>query len=365
MSYVSLGSPGDPEAIGDGSMIAILKRQRTLLTSILAALGAVVIASGAVAISNTPTVNQGGAPWSVSFPAAQNVICTAGCVSAGGGGIVLQGAKDVTAVPWLIDGSGVVQPVSQSGSWSMTADVSDRSARLLGVVYGSQGQQLKQTATNFNLQAETFVGGTAVDPRAIRALTSSDVVTTRLNDGAGTSVTVGQKTSANSLPVVIASDQSTINVAVTGTPNVSVTNTPTVNIAAGQSVSLGTATSKTNVLKTGSLTTTAVTADQVVLTYTVTGGKTFYLEYFCVQSRLTAVSATASILGAASLETPSGTKVFTETFVNATTSAIDRFNCLVFAEPIPVAAAAVVRVVTTPAATTSMLWIGNFGGYEK
>lgn len=55
-------------------------------------------------------------------------------------------------------------------------DVSDRAARLVGVVYGSQAQQLKQTATNFNLQSELAVGGTLIDPRAIRALTSADVV---------------------------------------------------------------------------------------------------------------------------------------------------------------------------------------------
>jgi hypothetical protein len=55
-------------------------------------------------------------------------------------------------------------------------DISDRAARLLGIVYGSQSQQLKQTATNFNLQAELAVGGTLIDPRSIRALTSADVV---------------------------------------------------------------------------------------------------------------------------------------------------------------------------------------------
>lgn len=62
----------------------------------------------------------------------------------------------------------------QSGAW--TADVTDRAGRLLGVIYGSQGQQLQQSATNFNLFAELRTGGTAYDARQIRALTSSDVV---------------------------------------------------------------------------------------------------------------------------------------------------------------------------------------------
>jgi hypothetical protein len=156
-----------------------------------------------------------------------------------------------------------------------TYDTSDRAARLLGVIYGSQGQQLKQTATNFNTQVELAAGGTLYDARSIRALTSSDVVTaaqgtaatlsgawpTKLTDGTNTAAvkaastaaaaadpsavvalspnspiptgsntigaisnssfgvtnwlgsvapTVGQKASANSLPTVIASDQSAI-----------------------------------------------------------------------------------------------------------------------------------------------------------
>lgn len=60
---------------------------------------------------------------------------------------------------------------------SAGSDVTDRAGRLLGVTYGSQGQQLQQTATNFNLRTEAAVGGTLIDPRAIRALTTSDAIT--------------------------------------------------------------------------------------------------------------------------------------------------------------------------------------------
>lgn len=56
-------------------------------------------------------------------------------------------------------------------------DVSDRAARLLGVIYGSQGQQLKQTATNYNTQVELATGATLYDARQIRSLTSGDTVT--------------------------------------------------------------------------------------------------------------------------------------------------------------------------------------------
>jgi len=58
-----------------------------------------------------------------------------------------------------------------------SVDVNDRAGRLLGITYGSQGQQLQQSATNFNLFAELRTGGTAYDARQIRPLTAVDVVT--------------------------------------------------------------------------------------------------------------------------------------------------------------------------------------------
>jgi hypothetical protein len=280
--------------------------------------------------------------------------------------------------------SGTFFQGTQPVSIAAALDVSDRAARLVGVVYGSQAQQLKQTATNFNLQSELATGGTLYDARQIRALTSADVVsaaqsgtwtvqpgntanttawkvdgsavtqpvsgTITANQGGapwsenisqwgGSATTLGQKVMASSVPVVISSDQS--SVAVNTNP-----------------------TGATNVLKTGTITTTAVTADQVVLTYTVTAGKTFYMTYLVMYGRLTVLAATATILGAISLETPSGTKVFTLDDVNPTTSELE-FNPIVLPTPIPIAAGVVVRVVVTPAAATSMLWRANFGGYEK
>lgn len=89
---------------------------------------------------------------------------------------------------------------------SEQVDISDRAVRLLGVVYGSQGQQLKQTPTNFNLQSELAVGGALIDPRSIRALTTSDSI--NLGQWIGSAVpTVGQKLMTESIPVVISSDQ--------------------------------------------------------------------------------------------------------------------------------------------------------------
>ena len=128
-------------------------------------------------------------------------------------------------------------------------------------------------------------------------------------------------------------------------------------------VSLGTAAGKVAQLKTGSLTTTAVTAGQTVLTYTVTALKTLFLEYIDIQARLTVPAATASVLGQVTVSI-AGVGVYNATFVNPTTSDLQPVR-LFFSEPIPIPAGTVVLIAVTPAAATSMLWIGNFGGYEK
>ncbi len=146
-------------------------------------------------------------------------------------------------------------------------------------------------------------------------------------------------------------------VQVTAIPSVAVNNFPS-----DQLVTID-RTGRILAMKTGTLVTTAVTADQVILTYTVTVGKTFWLEYYAYDVRLTVLSATASILGTVSLEAPAGTKLFTSTETNPTTSQTG-MRTLTFSEPLPIASGTVIRVVCTPAAATSMTWVVNFGGYE-
>jgi hypothetical protein len=129
--------------------------------------------------------------------------------------------------------------------------------------------------------------------------------------------------------------------------------------------SLGTTLNKTNVNKTGTLTTTAITVDQVVLTYTVTSGKTFYLQYVDLSAAQTSpAGGTAVVLGTISLETPSGTKIITRRMLGAGAIEAASFT-LPFAEPLPISSGTVVRVVVTPASTNSFSWNANFGGYEK
>jgi hypothetical protein len=129
--------------------------------------------------------------------------------------------------------------------------------------------------------------------------------------------------------------------------------------------SLGTSLNKTTILKTGTLTTVATTVDQVVLTYTVTTGKTLYLQYVDLSAAQTVpAGGNAVVLGTISLETPSGTKVITRRMLGGGAGDISPF-LMSFAEPLPIPSASVIRVVVTPAATNSFNWNANFGGYEK
>lgn len=132
------------------------------------------------------------------------------------------------------------------GCWNGTGgdvDVNDRAGRLLGRVYGSQGNQLLQRAGTFDLQVQLRTAGAEYDARTIRALTSTDVVTVNnnfLTDAqlraspvpvsgtvalsnsflldatfTGRINTQGQKTMAGSTPVTFASDQSALSVTAT------------------------------------------------------------------------------------------------------------------------------------------------------
>lgn len=121
---------------------------------------------------------------------------------------------------------------------------------------------------------------------------------------------------------------------------------------------------KTTVTKTGTLVTTLTTVDQVVVTYTVTVGKTLFLEYVDLESSMTVPAGGTNIaLGSISLESPSGTKIVTKRCVGGG-GVLPAELTLLFSEPLPIYSGTVIRVVCTPVSTTSMTWVANFGGYE-
>lgn len=127
-------------------------------------------------------------------------------------------------------------------------------------------------------------------------------------------------------------------------------------------ITLGNSTGKTNIGKTGSLVSTATTADQVILTYTVTTGKTLYLLGWDVAVRLTTIGTTATTFGTASLENPSGTKLNTR--ILAGPGVVSPPSQITLPEPWAISSATVIRIVCTPAAATSYTWQGNLWGYE-
>lgn len=127
------------------------------------------------------------------------------------------------------------------------------------------------------------------------------------------------------------------------------------------SVSLGVSTGKTPVGTTNQLASAATTANQVVASYTVSAGKTFYLEHADVSARLTTYAATATLFGPVSLRI-NGVIVYT---VDLSGTGSAQGFPLDPGEPIPVGAGVVIDWVTTPAAATAMTWRANILGYEK
>jgi len=121
-------------------------------------------------------------------------------------------------LPADLGGEGGLKVEEQS--WPSTYDVSDRAVRLLGVIYGSQGQKLQQKASTYELlvdpvdRAARLLGkvygsqdvlqqratskelivqiqhqGSEKDPTQIRALTNVDVVSGEVTKWGGTEVT--------------------------------------------------------------------------------------------------------------------------------------------------------------------------------
>jgi len=77
----------------------------------------------------------------------------------------------------VVYGSQGQQIQQKATTYELLTDPVDRAARLLGVVYGSQGQQLLQRATTYDLIVQLRSGGSEINPQTIRALTTSDQIT--------------------------------------------------------------------------------------------------------------------------------------------------------------------------------------------
>jgi hypothetical protein len=396
------GSNADTESVTTGA--GTVERGRTEITG-----------SGASEVARVLSSAPAGTEYGlVVRPIAPSTQVVSQSTAASLNATVTQGAAGATA--WKVDGSATTQPVSGTltcNAGSGTLAVSDQHSNITSDYdTGAGAQTMTMYGIALPASGGSVAGGTSTNPvrtdptgtttQPVSGTVTANVGTTngicldatltggtqraKVTDGTNNAAVKAASTAAAATdPALVVSVSPNNSVAVTGTfwqatqpvsgtvtaaqataANLQTTATLASMGAASSTptgvVSIGNSLGKTLVMKTGSLASSAATADQVVLTYTVTSGKTFYLTYLKWQARLTTYAATATNFGTISLETPSGTKVITEDIFHA---GIDGGYTITFSEPLPIASAAVIRVVCTPSAVTAFTWKASFGGYEK
>lgn len=183
-------------------------------------------------VSGTVVANQGTSPWVTSvsnFPATQAVtqsgIWNVG-LSAGANtiGKVDQGAGGASA--WKVDGSAVTQPISaaslplpsgastsanQTTANSSLSSIDSKLTSPITVSGPLTDTQLRASAVPISAASLPLPSGASTSANQTTANSSLSSIDGKLNS-------LGQKTSVNSVPVVIASDQSTVPVSVASLP---------------------------------------------------------------------------------------------------------------------------------------------------
>jgi hypothetical protein len=159
------------------------------------------------------------------------------------------------------------------------------------------------------------------------------------------------------------------NLLIAGTMPVQVadrtTKTQLMAVETDGSILVNTGVTKTNVMKTFALGTATVGTNQTIISYTVTSGKTFYLEYIDVVGHLNNPGGGASILGTINLSI-GGVLVYQNVMVNPTTSDYGSQRVsLTFSEPIPIASGTNIILYSNPAVNNPITWIGNMLGFER
>lgn len=109
----------------------------------------------------------------------------------------------------------------------------------------------------------------------------------------------------------------------------------------------------------GALTTTAVTADQVIVTNTPAGTTSFKCAAVC--GYLTTYSATESNMGTVYFE-QGGVDKFEARIQNTDLASLAGVIVLPWGNGLTFSGAEVIRWLVTPAAVTSMRWTGSFFG---
>ena len=118
-----------------------------------------------------------------------------------------------------------------------------------------------------------------------------------------------------------------------------------------------------NVLVAGTLASSAVTANQVILTYTVPAGKTLWFQFLEANVMLTTFATTATAFGVIGLQV-NGLLRSNFTVV-AGPGVLNTPLYLEVQDSIPFQAGDVLTVVCTPSAVTPFTWEANIAGYLK
>ena len=98
-----------------------------------------------------------------------------------------------------------------------------------------------------------------------------------------------------------------------------------------------------------------------VVSRTNTGAKNFYLNSFNIEGFFNVISASATKIGACSLQIPSGTTVATWNMTNPTTSEIDR---MVVTPSTPITISSSFAISCSNLTTTPTNWFVNYNGWE-
>lgn len=340
------------------------------------------------------SVNQAGAPWSFNL---SNV---------GGSAISLGQKAAASAVPVVTqsDLAPATQNITTADSGSVTTSQANGQGFITGTptagsaasfsVSSLEAVEVQVTGVwTGTLQTEiSFDGGTTWFTRGVKQAGSSYVgssYTQPFEGGAnlsgatnfrvrsvavmaGTatvlliaSVNPGTIVISNPLTLRDATIQSNTNVIKAGSSTALASdNALVVTLSPNSSgpVSLGNSFSKTIKMSAGNLVTSTATSNQIIVTYTVTTGKTFYIEEADCGVILDSAAATQTQFGTCSL-TINGAVVWSQYMKGP--GACSFQQPLIYSEPIFAASTQVVQWVTTPASTGNFLWTANFGGYEK
>ena len=118
------------------------------------------------------------------------------------------GAIDLAKVlgATLAHSNPVISRLTDGAAFIDPRDVSDRAARLLGIIYGDKGQ-LAQRTTSLDAYVALRYSGAEIDPRDIRALTVTDIVTAKQSDETLLKATVTQASKDRTVTGTVTAEQ--------------------------------------------------------------------------------------------------------------------------------------------------------------